>query len=265
MMQQAAPMKSAYWWWLLLASFVVCAVTLAPAALLDWATRHDTTSTLRFTSENGTIWRGQGSIVVTSNASPVVIPIRWRFDPLSLLKLRFGFFIETSAPELDGITRIGLRFGEIEIKNTSIKASAHLLSMAQPSAALFAPSGKIHLQQTDNEYLILRPASNKNEAWHVDGSMSAIAEQIALGGIVNAAVGSHKLKILGDGASMSISVTPVSGPLQLEGAGILSFVAPRRLTFSGFATSASDAPASLKQLGTLMPDGRQRIELNTSW
>jgi hypothetical protein len=265
MMPQEILIKAKNWWRLLLASFVVCAFALAPAALLDWAARHDTTSTLRFTSESGTIWRGQGSVLVASTASPVVIPIRWRFDPLALLKLRVGFFIETSAPELDGTTHIGLRFGEIEFKNTAINGNARLLSMAHTSVALFAPSGKIRLQQADNEYLILRPASNEKDAWHVDGSMSAIAEQIALGGIVNATVGSHKLKILGDGASMSISITPVSGPLQLNGAGILSFVAPRRLTFSGFASTASDAPASLKQLGPLMSDGRQRVELNTSW
>ncbi len=264
-MSQALSVKTKRWWWLLLASFVACLVVLAPAALFDWAMRGAPNTTLRFTSESGTVWTGRGRIDIASDISPVVIPIGWRFDPLSLLRLRVGFFVTANAPALAGTTHIGFRFGEVELRDTMIETDARLLSMVHPAGAPFAPTGKIRLQQSADERLNMKPASNEKEAWHVDGSMGFIADQLALAGAFNTSASNYELKLLGDGTTINVAILRSSGPLKLEGAGTLALAAPRRFTFSGFATTAGDAPAALKQLGPTMADGRQRIEINTTW
>ena len=264
-MSQALTLKTKRWWWLLLASFVVCLVVLAPAALFDWAMRGEPNTTLRFASESGTIWTGRGRIDIASDTSPVVIPVGWRFDPLSLLRLRPGVFVAANAPALAGTTHIGLRFGEVELRDTVIEADARLLSMVHPAGALFAPTGKIRLRQSADEYFTARPAPNEKEAWRVNGSIGLIAEQLALAGAFNTPASNYELKLLGDGTAINVAILRSSGPLKLEGAGVLALTAPRRFTFSGFATVAGDAPAALKQLGPTMADGRQRIEINTAW
>ena len=192
-----------------------------------------------------------------------MIPVTWRFDPLSLIGLRLGFFIDANAPALSGTTHVGFGFGGLELRDTALSADARLLSMAHSAAAIFAPTGKVRLQQSADERLIVKPAANN--AWRVDGLIGLSAEQLAFGGVINAPVGSHELKLRGDGATINFSVWRSTAPLKLEGAGTLTLASPRKFTFSGFATAAADTPASLKQLGPLMADGRQRIELNTTW
>ena len=270
MMPQVPGVTRRRWWCLGLASFAISLIVLAPAALIELATNRTAGTNARFAADGGTIWRGQGRILIVANAADVadaaavMIPIAWRFDPLALAGLRLGFFVDANAPALAGTAHIAYGFGGIELRETALAADARLLSMAHSAAAIFAPAGKISLQQTSDERLIVRPAAN-NDAWRVDGSMGLNTEQLAFGGVVNAPVGSHQLKLRGDGAAINISILRSTGPLKLEGAGTLTLAAPRRFTFSGFATTTADAPASLKQLGPLMADGRQRIELNTTW
>ena len=270
MMPQVPGVTRRRWWCLGLASFAISLIVLAPAALIELATSRTAGTNARFAADGGTIWRGQGRILIVANAADVadaaavMIPIAWRFDPLALLGLRLGFFVDANAAALAGTAHIAYGFGGIAFRNTAMAADARLLSMAHSAAVIFAPAGKIRLQQTSDERLIVRPAAN-NDAWRVDGSMGLNTEQLAFGGVVNAPVGSHQFKLRGDGAAINISILRSTGPLKLEGAGTLTLAAPRRFTFSGFATTTADAPASLKQLGPLMADGRQRIELNTAW
>lgn len=264
-MSQALSVETKRWWWLLLASFIACLVMLAPAALFDWAMSGTPNTALRFASESGTVWTGRGRIDIAADTSPVVIPISWRFDPLSLLRLRPGFFVEANAPALAGTTHMGLRFDDIELRDTVIEADARLLSMAHPAGALFAPTGKIRLRQSADEYFRASPASNEKEAWRVNGSIGLTAEQLGLAGAFNMPASNYELKLQGDGTTINVAILRSSGPLKLEGTGTLALAVPRRFTFSGFATAAGDAPAALKQIGPTMADGRQRIEINTAW
>ena len=137
--------------------------------------------------------------------------------------------------------------------------------MTHTAVAILAPAGRVRLQQSGDERLSVQPASSDKESWRVDGSMSLNADQLAFGGFINAPVGSHEIKLRGDGATIKVSILRSSGPLKLEGVGNIALASPRRFTISGFATTAADAPVALKQLGPVMADGRQRIEINTTW
>lgn len=251
------------WWWLAVAAFVIGLVGLVPAALLERLIAPN--ANVQFAADGGTVWNGRGRIRVATGTAPHIVPLTWRFAPGALFGLRLGFNIEPDSPAISGTTLIGLRFGEVELSNTAIVAEARLLALAHQAAALFTPTGKVRLQQVGDERLRVRPATNTGEAWSVDGVMGLQTDQLAFGGVVNAPLGSHDIKLMGEGASIKLSVLRSSGPLKLEGGGTLVLGSPRRFTFSGFATAANDAPAALKQLGPLLPDGRQRIELNTNW
>ena len=265
MSPQVVTPKLGRWWWLAVASFLVCLLVLAPAALVEWAAHQSPNQTVQFIADSGTIWAGRGRIIVAVDPTPLVLPVVWRFDARALLDLRIGFFIAANAPALSGSTRVAWRFGDIQLRETTVSADARLLMIAHRAAIIFAPAGRIRFQQTGDERLVMRPATSANQGLHVNGVMGLLAEQLALGGFVNAPVGSQEISLQGEGATIKMTVLRSSGPLKLEGAGTLTLVSPRRFAFSGFATVAGDAPDILKQLGPILPDGRQRIELNTTW
>ena len=252
------------YWWLALASFVISAIALTPAAVLEFVAGQTPNANLRFTADGGTIWAGRGRIDVVQNTTRFVIPLTWRFDPLALFGLRLGVNLEANAAELSGATHIGLGLRDVELRDTALSADARLVSVAHGAMALVSPTGRVWLRQSATEHLTIRPG-NSNDGDRVDGVIGLEAEQLALGGIVNSPVGNHAIAIRGEGATIKLSVLRSSGPLKLEGSGTVALGPPRRFTFSGFATAAADAPATIKQLGPTMPDGRQRIELNTTW
>ncbi|MEQ1517251.1 MAG: type II secretion system protein N [Usitatibacteraceae bacterium] len=267
--------RRARWWLLCSLAFAFGLIALAPAAILEWASNNIGEANFRFAADGGTIWRGSGRIALPGKptagasalptAAQLLIPVSWRFDPLALLRLRLGFFINATAPRLSGATHLGLGFNSIELRETALNADAQFLSLTNSMAALFAPAGQIRLTQSADERLVITPATRKDDAWNVVGLMGITADQFALGGAVNAAVGSHEIKLRGDGPTIQLSIPRSSGPLKLEGAGTLTLVSPRRVTFSGFATTTADAAPALKTLGPLLPDGRQRIELSANW
>ena len=264
MIPQVPTMKRGHWWWLLVVSFAIGLVALAPAALLERALSTANVQP-QFVADAGSVWTGRGSLIVAADGAPMVIPVAWRFDPLSLLRLRAGFVVEANAPALTGTAHVGLGWRSVGLSNTLMNADARLVSMTHAAAGLLAPTGRVLLQQSSDEYLIVQPTSSDKDSWRVDGSMGLNADQLAFGGIINAPVGSHELNLRGDGATIKVSILRSSGPLKLEGVGKITLASPRRFTFSGFATTAADAPAALKQLGPVMADGRQRIEINTTW
>ena len=265
MTPQRSAAKKGHWWWLLLASFAVSVAVLAPAALLERATGGTPNARARFAADAGTIWSGRGRIAIIPDTTPIAIPLAWRFDPRALAGLRLGYFIEANAPVLSGSAHVGLGFGSLELRDAALSVDARLLSMAHPAAALFAPAGMIRLQQSADEQFSVRFAANDKDGWRVTGLMGLAAEQLALGGVINAPVGSHEFKLRGDGPTINVSILRSDGPLKLQGTGSIALASPRRFTFSGFATVPVDAPAALKQLGPTLADGRQRIELNTTW
>ena len=255
--------KIGHWWWLAVLAFVIGIFVFAPAVLIERL--FVTNANVKFVADGGTIWNGRGRIHFASGPTPFIIPFTWRFAPGSLLGLRLGFIVEPDAPALSGTALIGLRPGDFELRNTALLADTRLLAMVHVAAALASPSGKILLQQVGDERLRVKPATAANGAWQVVGAIGLNTEQLALGGIINAPLGNQEIKLNADGATIKISILRSSGPLKLEGDGSVTLTLPRRLTFSGFATVAADAPAALKQLGPVMADGRQRIEFNTAW
>lgn len=257
--------KSARWWWLTLASFLLGLIALAPAVLIERAAARSPNAKLSFAADRGTVWSGQGRISLAASTGPIIIPVSWRFDPRSLFGLRIGFFVDADAPSINGRTHVGFRPGEFQLRDTALSMDAGMLSIAHDAAALFVSAGKLGLRQSTGERLsLLRPA-NDNDPWRVEGTIGASTTQLVLGGIVNAPLGSHELTVRGDGPTINFSVLRSTGPLKLEGSGKLTLNTPRRFTFSGFATAATDAPVAIKQLGPVLADGRQRIELNTRW
>ena len=253
------------WWWLAVASFAIGLVVLAPATLIEKMIAQSSNAGVRFAADSGTIWTGRGHFTVVADTLPLVIPVVWRFDPRALLGLRLGFFVEASAPAFSGRARVGLRPGDIELRATSLSADARLLTVTHAAAALISPIGRVRLEQSGDEQLSVKPATKASEPWRVDGAINLHAEQLTFGGILNAPVGSHEISLRGEGVTVKMSVLRSSGAVKLEGAGTVMLASPRRITFSGFAKVAEDAPSALKQLGPLQSDGRQRIEFNSTW
>lgn len=251
------------WWWVVAISFVIGLIALAPAALLERVVPAD--SPVRFATEAGTIWNGRGRVSVMTDSTPLNVPVAWQFDPTALLRLRLGFRIQADGPIIAGVSRLGLRTGSVELRDTGVIADARVLSAAHRLAAVFAPQGKLRLQQGNGESVTIGFPGNAEGFWRVDGAMGLHVEKFVLGGVVNAAVGSHEIALQGAATTVNFSIPRSSGALKLEGTGSLTLASPRRFTFSGFATTANDAPAPLKQLGATLPDGRQRLDINTPW
>ena len=256
-------LKNRVWWWLALFALAISTLALAPAALIEWALPQE--GSVKFAADSGTLWHGRGRVALGVAGQTLIVPVAWSFDPQALWRFRVGYTLSTASPHVNGTSRVAYGFGELTLTETALDADAGLLPRLHAAASLLSPSGRVALNQTAEERLSLRLPSGGKQDWQVDGRITLNTQQLALGGVVNAAIGSHRAALRGSGSQVDVSISESRGALKLEGAGHVTLSAPRRVVFAGFATLTSDAPNVLKQLGTAMPDGRQRIDINSAW
>lgn len=262
MTEKLTPLKTRTWWWLALIAFAISTLALAPAALLEWALPQ---SSVKFAADSGTLWNGRGRVAFATSGATTIVPIAWRFDPQALLRFRVGYTLSAASPSVNATSRVAYGFGQLTLAETALDADLRLLPLLHDAASLVSPTGRVALTQAADERLNLHIPRDGKQNWQVDGAITLKTQQLALGGIINAPVGSHSAQLLGSGNTVNVNISESRGAFKLEGGGSVTLSAPRRIVFVGFATAANDAPNALKQLGTAMPDGRQRIDVNTAW
>jgi general secretion pathway protein N len=209
---------------------LVAAATMlvtAPASLIDWAIRDATSGRVRLADASGSIWSGQGRVVLVDvlaeanrdrQAAPVrgpislagvVIPgtIRWEIAPLPLLIGR----LQANASH-ESMARPAL-----------ITGTANRLQVTGGSLQL--PS--VNLARLGSPWTTVRPTASLGVTWQpfvVEQGRFSGRATLELRDVASALtpvrpLGAYRVDIDGTGAASRIQMTSIDGPLRLSGEG----------------------------------------------
>ncbi len=205
----------------LLAVLITC-VAFLPVGTADWALERMTAGRLRLANTSGTVWNGQGRLVladvtgITAEASAgsrslqgLVIPGRltWQVRPLPLL-----MGIVDATVTLDGMSqplRLTGSFGELRVSG----------------ARLDLPS--VDLGRLGSPWNTIRPSAGVGFQWDgftirqglFEGRMSVELREAASAVSPVRPLGSYKVDVVSSGPKADVSLSTLQGPLRLTGNG----------------------------------------------
>ena len=280
------PMKIRTYFILWLLVFIVGLVAFAPASLIESPANRAMAPHATLTISGGTVWSGSGTLALFPSARIVSVPITWRFDPLALLRLRFGFYVSANSPAIAGKARIGAGFQTIQLRDTALKIDATLLEQVNPQVnllvSLAGPSGTFQITITDGNS-VTAPYPTPQELPFAEGKLIAQVEAFALRSVSPRPLGNYEIAIKLNGTNAEYAFTNTSGALKFDGGGAVAWgstggsndggsKSPRTFTYRGIASAATrhasesaQLLAPLQAVGKAMPDGRVSLDINANW
>jgi hypothetical protein len=251
-------MKKSGWLYLAFGAvlYFVFLVTELPASWFSWGLNRYTHDSVRLDPLSGSLWHGQGRLVVNYPSS---IPndfglTEWRINPLWLLtgQIRTTLNTESSAGKSSG-TLVVSRSG-FTLKDTDAVFPVTLISQLYPAAGMIGPTGKVRLRTVD---LALSPQALRGNAtleWLDAGSTLSTVRPL----------GDYQIDITGMGKTANLKLTTPHGALALAGQGQWQ-LATGQLQFNGTATpreQTTEMKPFLEWLGADQGDGRRALSLN---
>ncbi len=228
-----------------LAFYLVFLIATAPAAWLSWALVRASHGTLSIDRPSGTVWRGQGDLVVhTASLPPQSLgAARWAFHPLWLFAGQIRAHTSVHGPGTEVQADLGLGYRRITLNNAAARFPAQLISAFYSPAALFSPAGRIHVNA---KRLILYSRNVSGGAvvqWRkAASSLSSVRP-----------LGNYRLYLDGHGRSAALRLQTLSGSLALNGSGSWD-PGSGRVQFSGMARPTDHAAELEPLLRLLGPD-----------
>lgn len=220
---------------LFLLVFVVALVLWAPAALVDTALRQATEGRLSLASAQGTLWRGEGDLLLQHDHR--FLPLghyHWQLSP------RFAAAALEMRLEHDGQVAAVLTLQpwqkELKLERVQLALPAQVLPLFLPQLKLYRLGGALQLAGG--------PFSLRSG--HYDGVVQ-LEWQHASSGLTDLnPLGDYRITVRGEDALLDIALSTLQGKLLLEGGGRL---APEgRGAFSGTARAAAGQEAALSDL-----------------
>jgi general secretion pathway protein N len=230
-------------------TIVIVTVMNAPVTWLgEWLAQ---SSRLRLVYATGTVWSGTAMLALSDGKQARIVPDRvsWQVQWWALFAGRIA--VEIRHAGVDGPLRLSYDRNGLSLDPGSASLPAGILSVAGAPFNTISPGGTLLLH-----WDTLRMAGNG-----FDGkiSMDWRAAQSALSPV--SPLGDYRVVARANGGRGDVTLTTLSGPLLLEGAGT---IAEGRLRFSGTADAVPHMRASLNGLiGVLGPRSGQKVLL--SW
>ena len=232
----------------LLPALLVLAV-LAPASWVDRGLDRASLGRVRLADAEGTLWRGQGRLVIADPAAaagdgPVVegfaLPgtVDWK---LSVLPLMLGIIDATlSVGAMPEPVSIGGHPGEVRVGPGSLDLpSVELTRLGSPWNTI-RPSAALSLRW---DALVIREGV-------LDGRVSVELRDAASAMTPVRPLGSYQIEVGGTGREVSLVLRTLSGPLKLEGSG--KWERRRGLQFTASADAEGTEKSRLQSLLSLM-------------
>ena len=236
---------------------VVALVTMlstAPASLVDWGLKQATSGRVRLADASGSIWSGQGRVVLVdvlteadrdqraasargpASLAGVVIPgtIRWQ---ISVLPLLIGRLQATASHESMA--------KPVTISGTATRLQATGGSVQLPN---------VNLARLGSPWTTVRPTASLGVTWQpfvIDRGLFSGQATLELRDVASALtpvrpLGAYRIEIDGTGASSSIRMSAIDGPLRLSGTGTWS--ARTGLHFTAYAEADESERLRLQSL-----------------
>jgi general secretion pathway protein N len=212
-------------------TFTVGLTCLLPASLIDGLLKTNTGGIVRLADAHGTVWAGEGYVELRDNGQPVAPQqhVTWRFSPNSVLggHLQFTLTLNQSAQP----TSVLIGISSITLRNTTLQLPAATLSLAIPKLAPLGLQGDLSIAIDDVQFAENQTAGNARLKWMRAGSKMTNVSPL----------GNYQAELLTQGSMISVALSTVEGPLQLDGKG--SWAIQAAPNFSGTAR----VPSSLQQ------------------
>jgi len=220
---------------LFLIVFLAVIIILAPASLVTGLLERATAGRLTMAQTEGTLWRGAGVLLLQHDNK--FLPLGhyvWRISPAANLS-QVAVSVDTGSDKPTQMLISPWR-NEVEVSQGSASLPAQLLSVFAPQLLPYRLSGELVLK---TEHFKLTPNSN-------NGTVTVDWKQATSGLTDIAPLGDYRILLQGAGADMKVSLSTLTGKLQLAGNGQMQF--GRALTFNGTAQAAPDQKEALSDL-----------------
>lgn len=235
-----------------LAVALATVLATAPATLVDWGLAQATGGRVRLADASGSIWTGQGRVVLVdigteaergrrggrgaSSLAGVVIPgtIRWQISPLPLLLGR----LQANASH--------------ESMATPVTLTGNSTRLQGSGGSLQLPN--VNLARLGSPWTTVRPTASLGVSWQpfvIDHGRFVGQATLELRDVASALtpvrpLGAYRITIDGTGASSSIQMSSIEGPLRLSGDGTWT---PRAgLRFTAYAQADESERLRLQSL-----------------
>ena len=243
--------------WIAAASLIVLITITAtlPASWLASFVEHQTGGRLSLGDAAGSLWQGSAVLGVSSAAEQVatapIVPLlagrfHWRLSPMLLLG-RVDMRID-NRDVLTEAARLQGNWHQWVLMPSALMLPAERLSALGAPLNTIKPSGRMRLSW---ETLTLKSTP---DGIAIDGPMQLDMTEIASALSPVKPLGAYQLQVDWRGARAQLRLKTLSGPLQLQGGGVL---ANGRLQFSGQAWAQEGQEQRLAILLNLLGQRRQ--------
>lgn len=230
-------MRRSRWVQLFLFLIVLLAVmlVLAPASLVTGFLERATAGRLSMAQTEGTLWRGAGVLLLQHDNQ--FLPLgryAWRISATANLS-QIAVAVDTGSDKPTQLLISPWR-NEVEVSHGQVSLPAQLLSVFAPQLLPYRLSGELALA---TERFHITPNSNS-------GTIT-LDWKYATSGLTDIApLGDYRILLQGAGADLKVSLTTLTGKLQLAGNGQMQV--GHALTFNGTAQAAPDQKENLSNL-----------------
>ena len=237
--------------------YLLFLVNSLPASWVAWAVTKYSGKSVVLTQAQGSLWRGQGEILLNLPPSPPqsIGRTQWSVNPLWLLTGKVGIQLTFDDSLLQGQLHLRAGLQSIAIHQGQLTAPAVIVGNIYTPAKLFSPQGTIQIKTDAMEY----------SPQGLEGLTTIVWQQAASGLSPVQPLGDYRISLQGKGANAAIKLETIDGKLQLAGTGNWDLFNNGLLRFSGNA-SARQQQEELKPLLQLLgreQGGRRIISFNT--
>ncbi|NOT65096.1 MAG: type II secretion system protein N [Methylotenera sp.] len=216
--------------------FALALLWMAPATLLANAIANKTQQHVLLTQAEGSAWAGNANLVLAGDnvESRVNIGnIRWQVYPMQLLQGRLYLALYQNAGEPAWLS---IDADKTHIEHLNITMPASVISLFVPTLNVAQLGGQFNIA-TENFTISQQVLQGKASVNWRDASspLSAVSP-----------LGSYQTLLDGNGGALNISLSTMSGALQLEGNG--SWSAQTGLQFNGTASAEASKQKELAPL-----------------
>jgi general secretion pathway protein N len=222
------------------AAVLVAALTAAvraPAAWVgDWLQAQ---GRLRLVDARGTVWSGSAMLGLSDGRQVTLVPGRlsWKIGLAEIASGRVT--ADVSHPALAAPLAVSLAAQSIALKAGQAELPAALLAAFGAPLNTVRPGGALGLRWTDVEFKGGAFAGNLQIDWReAQSALSTVAP-----------LGSYRLQVTGAGATASLQLETLHGPLRLQGSGTMK---AGRVSFKGLASADPDMRPALIGLISLL-------------
>ncbi len=182
-----------------------------PAAWFAWCLNQVTHGTVRLDPIGGSLWSGNGKLVVYyPQSTPHDLgTAEWNINPLWLFAGRLQMHWQASAPDMSIDTILRLGFGPMQLVDADISFPAQSVSSFYPAATLLSPKGQVRIHTTKISIDQNGIEGNGEILWQNAGSSLSSVQPL----------GDYRLEITAEGKSANLKLTTARGALEFTGQG----------------------------------------------